>query len=508
MLENLLKKRWFPQTVRIACLALLISLMLVLFYKSFSLFNLTFTASLAMFVIWTVWWPVLYSALFFSGRAWCGFFCPLTLIFDAGNYISKGKTLNILKWSFIAYPVFFLVVFFEQVSGMFLSATTTLMFFSAVLITAFVFGLVFSRYTFCWLVCPIGTLLGTFSRLSMAGIRTINSLCRKCQTRECIRGSDKADACPVFINVPLNASNKSCLVCTNCIKNCPHNSAQLRFTGPGKEIQLGKQFRLCESLFIISLLGFTMTITTNGTQLLRKFFLGFEFKGVLLRGIDFITAIGIFLLAYTAVSVVASRLGRKPVKPTITRMGYAYLPLVFSIMTFSVIFGFLSVQMRLSETSVAFAKYLFIITGSIWSLVLLFKMAGLLEGVLHGAVISMIAFFWIFALIPGPLSIVASAENVVEILPGETVQMDAFSMGYNPAVLIAKKNIPVVLNITNFDINHAFDIDEFDTHIILSGGGIIRVQFTPDKTGEFKFYCSIPGHEEAGMKGKLIVKEA
>jgi plastocyanin len=32
------------------------------------------------------------------------------------------------------------------------------------------------------------------------------------------------------------------------------------------------------------------------------------------------------------------------------------------------------------------------------------------------------------------------------------------------------------------------------------------VQFTPDKTGQFSFLCTVPGHADKGMKGTLIVQ--
>ena len=32
------------------------------------------------------------------------------------------------------------------------------------------------------------------------------------------------------------------------------------------------------------------------------------------------------------------------------------------------------------------------------------------------------------------------------------------------------------------------------------------VMFTPTQIGEYEFYCTIPGHREAGMVGRLIVR--
>ena len=39
----------------------------------------------------------------------------------------------------------------------------------------------------------------------------------------------------------------------------------------------------------------------------------------------------------------------------------------------------------------------------------------------------------------------------------------------------------------------------------MQGGGVSKV--TVDlKPGEYAFYCSVPGHREGGMEGKLTVK--
>src|SRR3990172_6757078 len=46
---------------------------------------------------------------------------------------------------------------------------------------------------------------------------------------------------------------------------------------------------------------------------------------------------------------------------------------------------------------------------------------------------------------------------------------------------------------------------EYDLHIALDGGGVGALEFTPTQSGEFVFICTVPGHEQAGMTGKLIV---
>lgn len=45
-----------------------------------------------------------------------------------------------------------------------------------------------------------------------------------------------------------------------------------------------------------------------------------------------------------------------------------------------------------------------------------------------------------------------------------------------------------------------------DLHIAVKPGGTSTLTFTPTEPGEYEFNCSVTGHKEAGMVGKLIVK--
>jgi uncharacterized cupredoxin-like copper-binding protein len=45
-----------------------------------------------------------------------------------------------------------------------------------------------------------------------------------------------------------------------------------------------------------------------------------------------------------------------------------------------------------------------------------------------------------------------------------------------------------------------------DLHVAASSGGHNTILFTPSAPGEYIFYCTVPGHREAGMEGLLVVK--
>jgi plastocyanin domain-containing protein len=53
---------------------------------------------------------------------------------------------------------------------------------------------------------------------------------------------------------------------------------------------------------------------------------------------------------------------------------------------------------------------------------------------------------------------------------------------------------------------HDFVIDEFSVKKELPMNEAVTIEFTADKTGEFIYYCSKPGHRDKGQWGKLIVE--
>ncbi|SEQ70334.1 Copper binding protein, plastocyanin/azurin family [Virgibacillus subterraneus] len=43
-------------------------------------------------------------------------------------------------------------------------------------------------------------------------------------------------------------------------------------------------------------------------------------------------------------------------------------------------------------------------------------------------------------------------------------------------------------------------------HMNARSGQTVKIKFIPQETGEFKFFCSVPGHEEAGMHGGIEIE--
>ena len=62
------------------------------------------------------------------------------------------------------------------------------------------------------------------------------------------------------------------------------------------------------------------------------------------------------------------------------------------------------------------------------------------------------------------------------------------------------------LNLSNVDITHSFDLDEMGIHVGLQGGETKKIRINSLEKGTYEFYCAIPGHKEAGMRGELIIE--
>ena len=79
-------------------------------------------------------------------------------------------------------------------------------------------------------------------------------------------------------------------------------------------------------------------------------------------------------------------------------------------------------------------------------------------------------------------------------------------MAFRQSEITVTAGQPVTLRLVNRDgYAHAFDIDEFNIHTPLAANETLEIRFTPEKPGQYPFYCGSPGHQMAGMVGTLIV---
>jgi nitrite reductase (NO-forming) len=65
----------------------------------------------------------------------------------------------------------------------------------------------------------------------------------------------------------------------------------------------------------------------------------------------------------------------------------------------------------------------------------------------------------------------------------------------------------VELELLNADIlPHSFDVDELNLHLAMPSKDTAETILQVAEPGTYTFYCSVPGHRQAGMTGTLIVE--
>jgi plastocyanin len=126
---------------------------------------------------------------------------------------------------------------------------------------------------------------------------------------------------------------------------------------------------------------------------------------------------------------------------------------------------------------------------------------------------------WLTGFLIGMATFVLGASLVAAIPPSDaTAGVSAEALAQLPALVSGRNTFDraelrgrvgetVALRLENTDTQvHYFDIDAFDVHIPIPTNTPALALFTPTAPGTYTFYCRIPGHTEAGMKGTLIVE--
>ncbi len=90
----------------------------------------------------------------------------------------------------------------------------------------------------------------------------------------------------------------------------------------------------------------------------------------------------------------------------------------------------------------------------------------------------------------------------------KTITLEGKNYKFTPKDIKVKKGEKVKVALKVMDMQHDFVIDELNVKSkIGKAGETVEVEFTPNKAGEFEFYCSVGNHRAQGMSGTIIVEE-
>jgi len=87
------------------------------------------------------------------------------------------------------------------------------------------------------------------------------------------------------------------------------------------------------------------------------------------------------------------------------------------------------------------------------------------------------------------------------------VEVTAMSFEFDPPQVTVEAGEDIAITLTSDDVLHDFVIDELDAHVAADRGETAVGGFRADEPGRYTYYCSVPGHRDAGMEGTLFVRD-
>lgn len=87
------------------------------------------------------------------------------------------------------------------------------------------------------------------------------------------------------------------------------------------------------------------------------------------------------------------------------------------------------------------------------------------------------------------------------------IEVSATIEGFDPDEIEAEVGEDLAIALTSDDMLHDFTIDELDAHVVADRGDTAEGGLTVDEAGTYDYYCSVPGHRQAGMEGTLTVTD-
>lgn len=181
------------------------------------LFSGVFEAATIHYAVAKIFGPLLF------GRGWCGYACWTAMVLDFLPY--KAPTQPRKRWGWIRYVTFTLSLVF--VASLFLAHVADI---EGIMFRAFIIGNVLyyavgiilafvlkDNRAFCKYICPITVFLKPMSYYARLRV--------KCDTDKCVSCGKCKRVCPMDVDVTDNsrkrANGTECILCMECVKNCP-----------------------------------------------------------------------------------------------------------------------------------------------------------------------------------------------------------------------------------------------------------------------------------------------
>jgi len=194
---------------------------------------LTHFTTFANYAMWGLWFPLVFVSVIATGRSWCGLFCPMGAVSEWVNRRGLKRPIPAwLRWEGTPVVSFILITLLGQTVGVRDHPEAIAELFGGTMLLAVVIGFLYGRNKRAWCrhACPIGVLLGVFSRLGAVQFAPKR---RKAGGE----GYTEKGVCPTLIDIQRKEESRHCIQCFRCVKPASRGGLFLRLRRPGEEIE-------------------------------------------------------------------------------------------------------------------------------------------------------------------------------------------------------------------------------------------------------------------------------
>lgn len=186
------------------------------------------------FVIWGLWFPLVFVSVTFTGRSWCGVLCPLGACSEWANRVGLKRPVPAwVRWQGTPIVSFMVITILAQtVDARGFPQGIAVVFglaFACALVLGFVYGAGKSQRAWCRHMCPIGLMLGVFSRIG--AVQFAPKQPRPGGDRYTEKG-----LCPTMIDIGRKSESRHCIECFRCVYPRTRGGLKLVLRWPGTEV--------------------------------------------------------------------------------------------------------------------------------------------------------------------------------------------------------------------------------------------------------------------------------
>ncbi|TAM64218.1 MAG: 4Fe-4S binding protein [Rhodanobacter sp.] len=188
----------------------------------------------ANFVIWGLWFPLVFVSVIFTGRSWCGILCPMGASSEWANRVGlKRPVPRWVRWEGTPVVSFVVITILAQtVDARGFPQGIAVVFglaFACAVVLGFVYGQGRNKRPWCRHMCPIGLMLGVFSRIG--AVHFVPKLPQPGGDAYAEKG-----VCPTMIDIKRKQESRHCIECFRCVSPRAQGGLALVLRKPGKEV--------------------------------------------------------------------------------------------------------------------------------------------------------------------------------------------------------------------------------------------------------------------------------